>query len=181
LASEFASLVCRTPSVRSRPCHQSSSRTYPPRTSGGGAARTAHQTLPPDTSYRELRHYIDERGRARVEIEIELDDDLAAYLDTVPDRNAFVDEAVHRLANTSTLGRHRYYQRLSSAAAEFGLRAAEGPDLEAWMDHHPEAPEQLAADILAGHAAWLSGRPQPQAPARTRPDAGDASTGGVQP
>src|SRR4051812_6873790 len=78
----------------------------------GVAAATATRTLPPDTSYREIRRYVDERGRRMVEIELELDDDLAAFLDTLPDHNAFIQEAIQRRLNTSTLGRHRYYQRL---------------------------------------------------------------------
>ncbi|KUL31439.1 hypothetical protein ADL15_22145 [Actinoplanes awajinensis subsp. mycoplanecinus] len=116
------------------------------------ATTSAVRTLPPDTSVKVLRRYTGEDGRAMIEIEIDLDDDLVAYLDTVPDRNAFIDEALCRAVNASTLGRHAYRQNLNVAARKFGLSVGWGADLDVWMDHYPKPPRRLTAEILAAHA-----------------------------
>ncbi|WP_250028831.1 hypothetical protein [Paractinoplanes maris] len=139
------------------------------------AVGAAVRTLPPDTSVREVRRYVDERGRKMVEIEVDFPDDLAAYLDEMPDRNAFIEDALRRAMNTTTLGRHAYYQRLSVAAARFGLRPDAGSDLEGWMEHFPEAPDQLSLEILTAHADWVSRRPV-SGSGTPRADGGDTAS-----
>jgi hypothetical protein len=116
-----------------------------------------------DTSVQVIRRYVDEHGRHLTEMEIELDDDLAAMPEDQTDPSAHVAEALRRVVNRSALGRHAYYRQLNTVAAEFGVRACWGSELDAWMDHHPEPPGRLTADILAAHAEWLLQRPS-QAP-----------------
>ncbi|MEU4215076.1 hypothetical protein [Actinoplanes sp. NPDC026623] len=123
------------------------------------ASTSAVRILPPDPSVKVLRRYVGADGRAMVEMEIDLDDDLVEYLDTLPDRNAFIAEALRRIVNKSTLGRHAYYRKLNAAAQEFGLRVGWGTDLDFWMDHHPEPPVRLTAEILTAHAQRVSQRP----------------------
>ncbi|MEU8236399.1 hypothetical protein AB0C12_42980 [Actinoplanes sp. NPDC048967] len=125
------------------------------------AKSTATRALPPDTSVRVLRRYVDEDGRAMVEIEVDLDDDLAAYLDTLPDPNAFIEKAIWHQLNKSTGGRYAYYRQLNVAAALIGLRVGWSADLDAWMDHHPKPPRRLTAGTLTAHAAWLNQRREP--------------------
>jgi hypothetical protein len=122
------------------------------------ASSTAVRTLPPDPSVKVLRHYVGADGRKMVELEIDLPDDLVAFLGTLPDANAFIEEALRRAANKSTLGRHSYQRKLCTAAQPFGLSIGWSSDLDLWMDHFPEPPRRLTPEILASHARWLSQR-----------------------
>lgn len=93
-----------------------------------------------------------------VELEFDLPDYLVAFLGTLPDPNAFIEEASRRRLNDSTLGRHSYQRRLCAAARPFGLGTGWGSDLDLWMDHFPEPPSRLTPEILASHSRWLSRR-----------------------
>ncbi|RAK28349.1 hypothetical protein B0I29_120117 [Actinoplanes lutulentus] len=122
-------------------------------------ARTSTvRTLPPDPFAPVPRRWVDANGRTMVDIEIEVDDAFGAHLDSLPDANAFILDAALREVNRSTLGRHAYYRRLTAAAQELGLRVGWGADLDQWMDHYPEPPAHLTADVLAAHAEWLKQR-----------------------
>ena len=119
------------------------------------AGTSAVRALPPDPSAPVPRRWVDADGRAMVDVEIEVDDAFGAYLDSLPDADAFILDAALRELNRSTLGRHAYYRRLTAAAQEFGLRVGWGADLDQWMDHYPDPPARLTADVLAAHAEWL--------------------------
>ncbi|OJF11080.1 type II toxin-antitoxin system Phd/YefM family antitoxin [Couchioplanes caeruleus] len=122
------------------------------------AHSTAVRALPPDTSVREIRRYRGADGREMVELEVEIDDDLVAFLDTLPDPNAFIVEALRRVANRSVLGRHAYHQRLSAATKEVGLSVGWGADLEMWLEHYPDPPRRITPELLTTHAQWLRQR-----------------------
>lgn len=130
------------------------------------AVSTAVRALPPDTSVREVRRYRDPDGRDMVELELELDDHLVAFLDTLPDRDAFIEEALRRYLNGSALGRHAYHRRLRAAAAELGLSLGWGADLDMWMEHYPDPPRRLTVEVVAEHTEWLSRRRPPRSDRR---------------
>ncbi|GAA4610069.1 hypothetical protein BJY16_007655 [Actinoplanes octamycinicus] len=119
------------------------------------ATTSTVRAQPPDPSTPGPRHWVDANGRAMVDIEIEVDDAFEAYLDSLPDANAFILNAALRELNRSTLGRHAYYHRLTAAAQELGLCVGWEADLDQWMDHYPDPPAELTADVLTAHAEWL--------------------------
>jgi hypothetical protein len=115
--------------------------------------------LPPDPIVQIVRRWTDADGTARVELEIEVDDDVAACLDTLPDPSAWLEDLIRRDLNRTELGRFRYAEKLRSVAAEYGLTVRSyGPDVHGWIAHLPKPPTRLTPKLLKAHRDWLAAR-----------------------